>query len=216
MVINTKNIVIAIDGPAGAGKSSVAKMVADRLNVQYIDSGAIYRILTKKILDSKVKKEEYTIRDVILKNVNISFSEGEWLLDGLSLSNEIRSEIVSSNVSKIASMPAVRDYVIELLRKTAGEKSVVMDGRDIGTVVFPDADYKFYLDASVGERARRRLNESDEDLDYDAVVKSIEFRDKSDMERDFGALKRADDAEYIDTTDFSLNEVVDIIIKKIV
>ena len=150
---------IAVDGPAGAGKSSIAKIVAQKLGLEYIDSGAIYRALAKKILDSNIKIEDYASIKNTLESTSIELVDGDVFIDGVNFMPFIRSSEVTAVVSPFSAQIEVREKVNSFLNSYSQNKSVIMDGRDIGSVVFPNAEYKFYLDASVEERARRRLAE---------------------------------------------------------
>lgn len=205
-------MVVAVDGPAGAGKSSIAKIIANKLSLEYVDSGAIYRSVTKKILDSGIKIDNYTRTQHIIDAVMLDMRDGHVYIDGVDFSAFIRDKEVTENVSVIAKDLAVRARVTAFLNEYAKGKSIIMDGRDIGTAVFPDAEYKFYLDASVEERAQRRFKEANFDASLEEIRRSIERRDYSDMHREFGALKKADDAIYIDTTTLSVDQVVEKII----
>lgn len=205
-------MVIAVDGPAGAGKSSIAKIVAKKLGLLYIDSGAIYRSVTKKILDSNIKIDDYARTFDFLESINLDIIDGSVYVDGVDYSGFIREKSVTDSVSIFSANRAVRGRVNRFLNSYSVGKSLIMDGRDIGSEVFPDADFKFYLDASVDERASRRIKEITFDISFEEVKKSIEQRDYNDMHREIGPLKCTDDAVYIDTTRLSVNEVVDKII----
>ncbi|HNZ26011.1 MAG TPA: (d)CMP kinase [Spirochaetota bacterium] len=206
---------IAIDGPAGAGKSSIAKIISDKLNIEYVDSGAIYRAITKKMLDSNIKIDNYDEIENLMNRISIALINGHIFIDDADMTGYIRSREVTELVSPVSSNITVRKRVNRFLNEYSGSKSVIMDGRDIGTVVFPDAKYKFYLDASVTERAKRRYNEQNGDATLEEIKASIEKRDLNDKNKPFGALKIADGAIYIDTTDLSIDEVVEEILKKI-
>jgi len=210
-----QNLKIAIDGPAGAGKSTIAKIIAERLKIEYLDSGAFYRGITKIILDSKIKIDDYIMINNLLKNINLDLKNGRIIVNGDDLTDYIRTKDVTLNVSPVSGIKSVRLKVNEFLNKYSIGKSIIMDGRDIGTVVFPDADYKFYLDASVDIRALRRYNEKQTDLSLSEIKESIAKRDENDKNKDFGALKIAGDAIYLDTTNLKIDEVVNKIIEKI-
>jgi cytidylate kinase len=199
---------IAVDGPAGAGKSSIAKIVAQKLGLEYIDSGAIYRALAKKILDSNIKIEDYASIKNALENVLIELVDGNVFIDGVDFMPFIRSSEVTAVVSPFSAQVEVREKVNSFLNSYSQDKSVIMDGRDIGSVVFPNAEYKFYLDASVEERARRRLAEIKYSSSLEEIKDAISKRDYNDEHREVGALKRVEDAIYIDTTEMSMDEVV--------
>lgn len=210
-----KTVKIAIDGPAGAGKSTVAKLVAKELNIEYVDSGAIYRAITKIILDSNIKIDDYKKINEILNNIEIELKDGRVLINSQDLTDFLRTKEVTLVVSPVSSNIDVRKKVNSFLNKYSKNRSIIMDGRDIGTVVFPDADFKFYLDASVRVRALRRFNEKNLPLSLEEIEKSIIERDTNDKNKSFGALKIAEDAIYIDTTDMTIDQVVDKIIKTI-
>ena len=210
-----KKIKIAIDGPAGAGKSTIAKIVANKLNIEYIDSGAIYRAITKKMLDSNIKIDDYIEIEKLLEVIKIGMYNGRVFIDTVDLTDFIRTKEVTDLVSPGSSNIAVRKVVNKFLNNYSSDISVIMDGRDIGTVVFPDADYKFYLDASVEIRAERRFKEKNSDMSITEIQESINKRDANDKSKSFGALKIAEDAIYIDTTKLTIDEVVDEILKKI-
>jgi cytidylate kinase len=203
-----KKIIVAIDGPAGSGKSSVAKRVALDTGLQYIDSGAMYRSVTWFFLGRPGELSAKTDFGQGLPHCHIG---QEFLPDGTcrttvngqDVSDLIRSEEIARHIGVVSDNIDVRNHVNALLRTFAGSQSVIMDGRDIGTVVFPDADLKIYLDASVEVRARRRVGEYAEmgkNVDEKIIKKQIILRDEQDRNRPFGALVRADDARYIDTT----------------
>ena len=210
--------VVAIDGPAGAGKSTVSKIVAARLGYTYIDTGAMYRAVALKVLESKLPLTEAAIagaaRDVEIDQQSVD-GVTKTFLDGRDVSTEIRTPEVSKNVSSVAKVGFVRERLTELQRKMATRGGVLMDGRDIGTVVLPNADVKIFLTASVGERARRRFEELKAkgfDVKLEEIEKDIATRDKIDSEREIAPLKQADDAILIDTTDKTIDEVVAAII----
>lgn len=213
--------VVAIDGPAGAGKSTVSKIVATRLGYTYIDTGAMYRAVALKVLESKLPLTEEAIidaaRDVEIDQQSVG-GVTKTFLDGRDVSTEIRTPEVSKIVSPVAKVGFVRQRLTELQRKMATRGGVLMDGRDIGTVVLPNADVKIFLTASVKERARRRFEELKAkgfDVNLSEIEKDIATRDKIDSEREIAPLKQADDAVLIDSTDKSIDEVVAEIVKNI-
>jgi cytidylate kinase len=217
------NIVIAIDGPAAAGKSTVAKKVAKKLNITYIDTGAMYRAFTLYTLRQGVDPKDQRATEALIPNVHITLkSTGEVILNGEDVSSEIRQPFVSSSVSYIASYKSIRLALVDLQRKMADHLSVVMDGRDIGTYVLPDALVKIYQIASVETRAVRRYEENLEKgivSSLESVEEDLRSRDYIDSHRDFAPLKPASDSVLIDTSYMTVDEVVqriiDIVQKKI-
>lgn len=209
---------IAIDGPGGAGKSTVAKSVATRLNVDYIDTGAMYRAVAYKTIINDVDVDDTEKIKELLEETVIDFSKGDIFLDGKNVNKEIREPEISKVASKVSQIFEVREKLVELQRIMAKTKSVVMDGRDIGTNVLPEANCKFYMTASPQERAKRRYDElksKGKDVSYEDVFSDIVHRDKQDMERELNPLRKAEDAVEIDTTGLNIQEVVDIILKKV-
>ena len=211
--------VVGIDGPAGSGKGTITKMVADKLGLVNIDTGAMYRCVALATLNNNIDlKDEDKIIE-LAKNIKITFDSSlHTFLDGKDVSSEIRTKKVSDIVSIISRIVPVREEMVIQQRKLAEGHDVIMEGRDITTVVFPDAKYKFYLDATVGERAKRRLEQNKEsniDMSYEEILESIKTRDYNDTHKDYGALMRTDDQIYIDSTNLSIDEVAEIIIKQI-
>ncbi len=210
-----ERIVIAIDGPAGAGKSTISKIIAKRLNIEYIDTGAMYRAIALKTLNNNIDIEDIDGIGNLLKNTDINFNSGKIYLDGVDVSNKIRTPEMSNLSSKISTIPIVREKLVNLQRDMAAKKSLVMDGRDIGTNVLKDAKYKIYLTATVEERASRRYNEfcrKKLDVTFENICQDIAARDKNDMERQINPLYMAEDANLVDTTGKTIDEVVNEII----
>jgi cytidylate kinase len=214
-----KKMNIAIDGPAGAGKSTVAKLVAEQLSFLYIDTGAMYRTLTYAALRDELDLNDESSLYNLLKNLTISLQHDEKavrvLLNDEDVTEVIRTKDVTSNVSLVSSHESVRVEMVERQRKLAENGQAVLDGRDIGTFVLPDAKLKIFLTASVEERARRRYNEQKEKgiaSDFEQLKTDIARRDELDSTRAFAPLKKADDAIVIDTTTLSIPEVADSII----
>jgi cytidylate kinase len=206
-----KHYALAIDGPAGAGKSTVAKMVAERLGYTYIDTGAMYRATTYKALKLKIDLNDPASFSFLDETV-MEFRNGLLFVDGTDMTQKIRTNQVSNNVSVVASHIPVRNKLVEIQQEIAQTTNVVMDGRDIGTVVLPQADLKIYMTASVEERARRRHEENLSigiESDYDKLIKEIERRDRIDSSRAYNPLKQAQDAIYLDTSDLDILAVAD-------
>lgn len=204
--------IVAIDGPAGSGKGTVAKILADKCNLLYIDTGAMYRAIAYKMLKNNIDLKEDNKIVELAKNSNIDFIDGKTYLDGKDISKEIRSMEVSKIVSPVSGIVKLREILVDLQRKMAEGSDVIVEGRDITTVVFPDATYKFYLDADVEERAGRRYKENKEkgiDVSYEEILENIQKRDYNDMHKEVGSLTRTEDSIYIDSTNMSIDEVVD-------
>src|SRR5690625_5171591 len=222
--MNDNKIRIAIDGPAAAGKSTVAKKVAEELSIVYIDTGAMYRALTLKAIHQNVNLEDECSLNTLLKNSTITLlhnkktSSQNVLLDGKDVTDQIRSQQVSNAVSFVAQHPLVRKEMVERQKKLAENESVIMDGRDIGTHVLRDAEIKFFLIASIHERAQRRHEENKRKgfaSNFEQLKEEIKKRDEHDANREASPLIRADDAIAIDTTKLSIDEVVKKILDKI-
>lgn len=201
-----KNFQVAIDGPAGSGKSTISKLVAKKLNFSHIDTGAMYRAVTLEALNRGINIEDET-QYSFLNEIEVEYTTNAILLNGKDVSKEIRSAKVTSNVSAVAKLQVVRDSMVKLQKHAASKGCVVMDGRDIGYVVLPNADVKVFLTASVEERARRRLLE-ETNVTFEEILNDIKVRDFKDSNREISPLKQADDAILIDTTSFSIDEVV--------
>lgn len=204
-------MIIAIDGPAGTGKGTISKLISERLGFTYIDTGAMYRALTIKFIRESIRIDDIERIKSVLANTAISFNDNqEVLLDGENVSKIIRTPEVSELSSKISVIPIVREKLVSEQRKLGERKDVVMEGRDITTVVFPDAELKIYLTADEEERARRRYKEYIDkgmDISYEEVLQKIKERDYNDMHKEIGALKIAEDATVIDSTNLSIEEV---------
>mgnify|MGYP004507520267 CR=1 FL=1 len=209
------SFIVAIDGPAGVGKGTIAKRVADDLGLITIDTGATYRSVTVAILENNIKLEELDKIVELLKNIKIELIlEGKnqkVFLNGEDVTTKIREDEVNNLVSRVSSIKEVRAEMVNLQRKLAEGKNVIMEGRDIGTVVFPKANIKIFLDASLEERAMRRYKQNqetgiDKELSYDEVYESIKNRDYNDRNKPIGALKQAEDAILVDTTGMSLED----------
>jgi cytidylate kinase len=210
-------MVIVIDGPAGAGKSTVAKSLAKKLGVAFMDTGAMYRALTVKAMRLKVSFEDEAglvklAHDTHIDLVNEPGKPLKVLLDGEDVSEAIRSVEVTNNTFYVARTPDVRHVMVEWQRKMGAKQPMVGDGRDLGTVVFPDAQFKFYLDADFKVRCQRRIDElkaKGQTVDEPALMKDLADRDQKDFTRKVGPLKKADDAIIIDSTYMTIDQVVD-------
>ena len=207
-------MIIAIDGPAGTGKGTVAKLISERLNYVYIDTGAMYRCITLKMIRENIKLDEEEKIKNLLERTKISFKNIEnkqhVYLDGEDVSDLIRKPNVNELVSPVSAIKIIRIKMVELQRKLGEEGNVIMEGRDITTVVFPNAEVKIYLDAKLEIRAERRYKELVErgnNVTYEDTLESIRKRDKNDMEKEMGALKVADNAIVIDTSYMEIEEV---------
>ena len=206
-------MIVAIDGPAGSGKGTIASILSKKLNLVNIDTGATYRCVALKALRNNLKVED---KDEIIKlsnNIDIKFDlNNNVYLDGENVTKEIRSKEVTSIVSPISSIIEVRKNMVDLQRRLGNSNNVVMEGRDITTVVFPNADYKFYLDATLEERVNRIYKEYQEkniDMSYDEIYENIKSRDYNDSHKEVGSLTRTDDQVYIDSTNLTIDEVVE-------
>ena len=223
--MNKKGLVIAIDGFSSTGKSSISKVVADTLGLIHIDTGAMYRAITLfGLRNFKNEKQEIDLSKLLqnLNEISLEFRENsgklEIYLNGENVSKEIRTTEVSDNVSLIAKHPEVRARLVVLQRDIAEKQGVIMDGRDIGTVVLPNADYKFFLTASADERARRRFLELQSigiETTIEEVKQNLIERDRIDSEREISPLKQAEDAILIDNTNLNKEETIDLILSYI-
>ena len=202
-------MIIAIDGPAGSGKSTIAKLIAEDLGLVYLDTGAMYRLVTLKALNDGILGNLDKIIKM-LDDLRIDIKKNGFYLDDTNVSEEIRKPVVSENVSDIAAIREVREKMVDLQRKFSESKNVILDGRDIGTVVFPNADVKIFLIADAKERANRRYRElvaKGENVKIEEIYENILKRDKIDSTRNESPLKKADDAIEVDTTSKSIEEV---------
>jgi cytidylate kinase len=213
-----KNLVIAVDGPAGAGKSTIAKIIADKLNINYIDTGAMYRAVTYKVLQNNIDTTDEQAIIEVAKASEIDFKDNNIYLDGKILKEEIRTPEVSNNVSNVAQIKEVRYLMVDVQREIGNRSSVILDGRDIGSYVFPNADYKFFLVATPEERGKRRhkeLIEKGYEVSLEEIISDIIKRDEIDSNREFAPLVKAEDAIEIDTTGKGIEQVVQSVIEKI-
>lgn len=211
---------IAIDGPAGAGKSTIAKRVAEELNFMYVDTGALYRAVALCAIQKNIEPDDSQRVSEMLSEIKVQLAfnyrfEKVVLLDGRDVSSRIRTPEVSMAASKISALPQVRAYLLDLQRDIAKENNVIMDGRDIGTVVLPDAKVKIFLTASPEVRAERRykeLSEKGANVSFDEVLRDVNERDYNDSHRKTAPLKPAEDSVFVDTTDLDFEQSVEKII----
>ncbi len=213
---------IAIDGPAGAGKSTIAKLAAKKLGYVYVDTGAMYRAIALYMINNNVPVEDDTCVEAACQNINVEIryedNVQQVYLNGENVSTAIRMEAVGNMASKVAAKKVVRDKLLSLQRDIAASNDVIMDGRDIGTFVLPDAEIKIYLTASVKTRAKRRYDEllaKGETPELLTIERDIEQRDYQDMNREIAPLKQAEDAYYLDSSDMTIDEVVTAICNKV-
>ncbi|MDT9333001.1 (d)CMP kinase [Clostridium perfringens] len=207
-----KLITVAIDGPAGAGKSTIAKIIGEKFNLMYINTGSMYRAVTLKALENNISAEEVDKLLVMIDGMDMHFENDEPILNGENINSLITMPNISKNVSAYASIREVRERLVNLMRKMALKYSVIMDGRDIGTVVLKDANFKFFLTASPEERADRRYKELMEkgvEVNYDEILQDIIKRDYLDSNREVDPLRKAEDAIEIDTTGIGIMGVVE-------
>lgn len=214
--------IVAIDGPAGSGKGTVTEIVSKKLGLVNIGSGSAYRCVALETIRRGIKLEETQKIIDILDEINIEFrienDRDVIYLNGENVSDRIREKDVAKIVSQVSSIKEVRFKLNDIFRKCAQNTDVIMEGRDIGTYVFPNADVKIYLDATAEERAKRRYKQNQEagiEMSYEEILENIKIRDKNDMEKEIGALKKAEDAVYIDSSNMTIEEVVNKIIEVI-
>lgn len=203
---------VAIDGPGGTGKSTIAKAVASRFGLEYIDTGAMYRALGLKALRNGVPAEDENAVKAMLDETVIDFAGGKTMLDGEDVSGLIRTNEISMDASNISKLAIVRAKVDEVSRFLASTKDVVMEGRDIGSTVIPDAEVKIFMTAAPEVRAKRRydqLREAGKEADYDKIFNEIQQRDYQDSHREVSPLRQAEDAVYLDTSDMTIEENID-------
>jgi len=209
-------MIVTIDGPAGAGKGTITKKVGELLNLINIDTGALFRCVALNLINDDISIEEETKIKKILDNINIELKENdEVYLNNENVTTKIRENNVNNLVSKVAKLPIVRENLLILQRNIAENKNIIIEGRDTGTTVFPEANVKIYLDATAEERAKRRQKQNIEkgiNSNYDEVLKEIKERDHDDKTRELSPLKQAPDAIYIDSTNLTIDEVVNKIV----
>ncbi|MGO5067284.1 (d)CMP kinase [Clostridium sporogenes] len=205
------NMSIAIDGPAGAGKSTIAKIIGKKLNLMYINTGSMYRAVTLMALEDNIEPSDIEGLKALINSMDISFNGNNIIVNGKDLEEAIRMPIINNNVSKYAAVEEVRELLVSMQQDISKKYNVIMDGRDIGTVVLKDAPYKFFITASAEVRAKRRLKELNGkgiSINFEDVLKEIKERDYIDSNRKVNPLKQSKDAILIDTSNFTIEEVV--------
>lgn len=207
-------MVVAIDGPAGSGKSTIARCVADRLGYFFVNSGSLYRAVSHYVLTQGQDPSETGDIRRALKEIDIEYSPDALVLNGAEIADELRTDEVDRWVSRHSAVPEVRRVVNGMIRKSVEGRDAVVEGRDMTTVVFPDAEYKFYLDASLETRARRRM-EAGADGSLREVMEKTEERDRQDREKAVGSLRRDPDSVYLDTSDLTIEDVCETVIASI-
>lgn len=221
--MSEKKAIITVDGPSGAGKSSISTLVAEKLNFTYLDTGAMYRAVGLKVHRSKIDKKNKKAMARLLDNLDLHLAPGgletRVFLDGEEVSSAIRTPEIDMVASRVSAIPAVRKKLSSLQKRLGRAGGIVAEGRDMGTVVFPEADYKFYLDASPDERAGRRVKQlkqkGAEDVNRDEILKQIIKRDQNDSARELSPLKPAKDAFIIDSTKMKKDDVVKFILDRV-
>lgn len=211
------SFIVAIDGPAGSGKGTITKQVGERLGLINIDTGAMFRCVTLNMIQKGIEVEEENKIKEMLDEIEIDLKDnGEVFLNEKEVTKRIRENDINRFISPVSIIPMVREKLLDLQRKMAQGKNIIMEGRDIGTVVFPNADVKIYLDASPEERAKRRVQQNQEKgirTSYEEVLKSIKDRDQKDSTREIAPLRKAEDAIYIDSTNMTIEKVTEEIVK---
>ena len=208
--------IIAIDGPSGSGKSTISNRLAKELKIEYLNTGSMYRATTLYFLNNSINEDSSDkIIKESLENIDIDFINNEIYLNGENVEGQIRSDLINKNVSWVSANGLVREKLVDMQRQIASEKSFVIDGRDIGTVVFPNAKYKFYLTASPRCRAIRRYKQNESDLDIDQLEKAIIDRDNYDSNREISPLRKAADAIEIDSSKLDIDQTLNVILENI-
>ncbi len=208
-------MIVAIDGPAGTGKSTIAKLISEKLNITFLNSGSFYRGITLALL--RAEKIDSPKEEIIelAESLDLDYVDNHLILNGEDVNDLLHQDIISEFSSPLSAIVELRHIVNKKLRKITEKQSVVCEGRDITTVVFPNAEHKFYLDASPEIRAKRRFNQGVSDMTLEEIEQAIRKRDEIDKNKEFGALKIAEDATYIDTSLLTIDEVCEIILSKI-
>ena len=208
-------MVVAIDGPAGTGKSTVAHKVAEELGLTFLNSGSFYRALTLAALNAGVDIDDSDAVMKLAENQKLDYVNSHLILNGTDVDDQLHQDKVDANVSKVSAIVPLRHLVNDRMRQIVKSLNIICEGRDMTTVVFPDAEYKFYLDASVDVQTQRRFNQGCSGLTLEEVKAAIIKRDEMDRNKAEGSLKKADDAHYIDTSDLTIDDVCAIIVSKI-
>lgn len=212
-LINNDVYSVTVDGPSGSGKSTVCKLISNILNIEYLDTGSMYRSLAYFCMKENINLQDEEEVMHVLNNLEITFESSKIKVNGEFLRDKIRTNDVSMAASKVSTYYSVRERLVEIQRQIASNKAIIIDGRDAGTNILKNADYKFYLDASPEVRAKRRFNEQKDDSSYETILKDIKLRDEQDKNRKYAPLKRAEDAIYINSDDMNIDEVVEKIIE---
>lgn len=208
-------MVVAIDGPAGCGKSTVAKIIADRLNITFLNSGSFYRGITLSLLRSGQDISDHEAVIQLARSLDIDYVDSRLVINGEDVEDQLHTDQVDAHTAQVSSIIPLRHIVNEKIRHITKSLSIVCEGRDMTTVVFPDAEHKFYLDASIDVQALRRFNQGVSKLSLEEIKETIRQRDAIDKAKAEGALKIAPDATYIDTSDLTIEQVCEIIVRKI-
>ena len=214
------SFIVAIDGPAGSGKGTVTKLIGEKLNLINIDSGAAYRCVALEIINKNIRLDDIDAIINAINNIKIEYKfengENRIFLNDIEVTSRIREKDVSELVSKVSPIKEIRCKLNDIFRDFSKKNDIIMEGRDIGTYVFPNADVKIYLDATAEERANRRYKQNQElgiDIKYEEILENIKQRDYDDMTREIGALRKAEDAIYVDSSNMTIDEVVNKIIE---
>lgn len=212
-LINNDVYSVTVDGPSGSGKSTVCKLISDILNIEYLDTGSMYRSLAYFCLNENVNLEDEQEVMQVLNSLDITFESSKIKVNGEFLNDKIRTNDVSMAASKVSTYYSVREKLVEIQRQIASDKAIILDGRDAGTNILKNADYKFYLDASPEVRAKRRFDEQKDDSSYETILKDIKLRDEQDTNRKYAPLRQAEDSVLINSDDMNIDEVVEKIIE---